>query len=153
MKQRVHDLMSLSLANQYVSLSTLKSFYWASSIIPFLMVAWGIAGINTIGVNWMSLFPLVSIAIWSLFYWIFVLIIQSRKIKKTFELRFLVNGISGLFLSSLFWILCASYHIISDISFVGFDFSLWILFFYVLSSIVYIGLVIFGGSQGYLQEN
>ena len=95
MKNNVRDLIYLD-TRRYMSLDNLRVFYWAIIIIPIIMVTWGIAAINTIGVNWRSLFPLISIGIWSLLYWIFVTTIQSKKTKKTFELRFLVNGISGM---------------------------------------------------------
>ena len=106
-KDNARDLIYLD-TRRYMSLDNLRVFYWAIIIIPIIMVTWGIAAINTVGVNLRSLFPLISIGIWSLFYWLFVLIIQSPKVKKTFELRFLVNGISGFLISSLFWILYAS---------------------------------------------
>lgn len=147
MKEKARDLIYLD-TQRYLSLKSLRVFYPAIIIFPFMMVVCGIVAINFIGVNWKSLFPLVSVAIWSLLYWIFVLTIQSKKTKKTFELRFLVNGISGLFISSLFWILYTSFSLASDKPIVDFDFSLWILFFYLFFSILYIGLVVFGVHKG-----
>lgn len=147
MKNNARDLIYLD-TNRYISLNKLRTFYWAIITIPFIMMVWGIALINMIGPTWKSLFPLVSIAIWSLLYWIFVLTIQSKKTKKTFQLRFLVNGISGLFISFLFWILYTSFNLVADEPIVGFDFSLWILFFYLLFSALYIGLIIFGVHKG-----
>ena len=69
---------------------------------------------------------------------------SEEKDKKTFELRFLVNGITGLFISSLFWILYASFSLFDNNPVIGFDFSLWILLFYLLCSILHIGLVVLG---------
>lgn len=115
------------------------------------MVVFGIAAINMIGVSWKSLFPLVAIAVWSLLYWTFVLTVQGRK-TKTFELRFLVNGISGLLISSLFWILYASLSLLENAPVIGFDFLLWILLFYLLFSILYIGLVILGVHKGVFKK-
>lgn len=147
MKENVRDLIYLD-SKRYISIQSLRVLYWAILIIPLTMMIWGIVAINTIGLNWMSLFPLISVAVWSLLYWTFVLTIQSNKTKKTFELRFLVNGISGLLISSLFWILYASLSLLDNTSIIGFDFSLWILFFYVLFSTFYIGLVILGVHKG-----
>ena len=143
MRENVRDLIYLD-SKRYISIQRLRVLFWAISIIPFIMITWGIVAINTIGLNWMSLFPLISIAVWSILYWTFVLTIQRKKTKKTFELRFLVNGITGLFISSLFWILYASFSLFDNNPVIGFDFSLWILLFYLLCSILYIGLVVLG---------
>ena len=150
-KDNARDLIYLDTRG-YMSLDNLRVFYWAIIIIPIIMVTWGIAAINTVGVNLRSLFPLISIGIWSLFYWLFVLIIQSPKVKKTFELRFLVNGISGFLISSLFWILYASLSLLDNNQIIGFDFSLWILFFYLLFSAFYIGLVVLGVRKGIFKK-
>ena len=150
-KYNVRDLIYLNTRG-YMSLDNLRVFYWAIIIIPIIMVTWGIAAINTVGVNLRSLFPLISIGIWSLFYWLFVLIIQSPKVKKTFELRFLVNGISGFLISSLFWILYASLSLLDNNQIIGFDFSLWILFFYLLFSAFYIGLIVLGVRKGIFKK-
>lgn len=145
------DLIYLD-TQRYTSLRNLKIIYWAIIIIPLSMAVLGIAAINTIGVNWKSLFPLVSIGSWSLLYWLLVFILQSRKVKKTFELRFLVNGISGLLVSSLFWIIYSSLSLFDNNPLIGFDFSLWILLFYLLFSILYIGLVVLGVHKGIFKK-
>lgn len=151
MKNNACDLIYLD-TQRYMSLDNLRVFYWAIIIIPIIMVTWGIAAINTVGVNLRSLFPLISIGLWSLFYWLFVLIIQSPKVKKTFELRFLVNGISGFLISSLFWIIYASLSLLDNNPIIGFDFSLWILFLYLLFSAFYIGLVVLGVHKGIFKK-
>ena len=150
-KDNARDLIYLD-TRRYMSLDNLRVFYWAIIIIPIIMVTWGIAAINTVGVNLRSLFPLISIGIWSLFYWLFVLIIQSPKVKKTFELRFLVNGISGFLISFLFWILYASLSLLDNNPIIGFDFSLWILFLYLLFSVFYIVLVVLGVHKGIFKK-
>ena len=150
-KDNARDLIYLD-TRRYMSLDNLRVFYWAIIIIPITMVTWGIAAIHTVGVNLRSLFPLISLGLWSLFYWLFVLIIQSPKVKKTFELRFLVNGISGFLISSLFWILYASLSLLDNNQIIGFDFSLWILFFYLLFSAFYIGLVVLGVRKGIFKK-
>lgn len=147
MRENAHDLVYLD-TQRYMSLANLKAFYWGIIIIPIMMVVLGIATINTNGVSWKALFPLISITIWSFLYWIFVLKIQRKKTNKTFELRFLVNGISGLLVSSLFWILYTSFSLFANNPIVGLDFSLWILFFYLFFSALYIGLIVFGVHKG-----
>lgn len=120
MREKARDFVYLNTKN-YVSLSSLKTFYWGIIIIPFMMVVIGIVG--------KSLFSIISIAIWSLVYWVFVLILQSTRIVKTFKLRFLVNGMTGIFVSSLFWIFYTSFSIVSDKFFLTIGFFLWIFFF------------------------
>lgn len=147
MRERARDFIYLH-TKRYMSLDNLRVFYWAILIIPFSMVVLGSAAIKMTGVGWRSLFPLVSIAIWSLLYWALVFVLQNRKTKKTFALRFLVNGLSGLLLSSLFWILYTSICLIADKWIFGFDFCLWILFFYLLFSVLYVMLIILGVHKG-----
>lgn len=151
MREKARDLIYLD-TKRYISLNSLRAFYKAIIIFPLIVAGWGVVAINMSGITWKSLFPLISIAIWNLLYWIFVLTIQSRKTKKTFELRFLVNGISGLFISSLFWILYSSLNLVANKPIVGFDFLLWILFFYLLFSTLYIGFVIFGVHKGVFKK-
>ena len=67
MKENAKDLIYLD-SKRYISIKSLRVLYWAISIIPFIMIVWGIVAINTIGLNWMSLFPLISIVVWSLLY-------------------------------------------------------------------------------------
>lgn len=150
MKENVRDLIYLD-SKRYISIQSLRVLYWAISIIPFIMIIWGIVAINTIGLNWMSSFPLISIAVWSLLYWTFVLAVQGRK-TKTFELRFLVNGVSGLLISSLFWILYASLSLLENAPVIGFDFLLWILLFYLIFSAFYIASVILGVHKGIFKK-
>ena len=66
MKENVRHLIYLD-SKRYISIQSLRVLYWAISIIPFIMMVWGIVEINTIGLNWISLFPIISIAVWSLF--------------------------------------------------------------------------------------
>ena len=141
MENKVRDFVYLD-TNRYMSLDNLRVFYWGIIIIPFFMVVVGIVAIKLNGINWKSLFPLVSIAVWSLLYWIFVLTVQSKRTKKTFELRFLVNGISGLMISSLMWIFVASFNLAATTPFLSFDFFLWILGFYLLFSLIYVIAII-----------
>lgn len=147
MRAKVRDFIYLN-TKRYVSLDMLRVVYWRIIIFPFLMLIMGIASINMTGVNWKSLFPFVSLAIWSLLYWVLVLIIQSKRTRKTFELRFLVNGISGLLVSSLFWIFYTSFNLVADKPILEFDFFLWILLYYFVFSAIYIGLIVLGVHKG-----
>lgn len=139
MREKVRDLVYLD-TTRYTSLNNLRLFFWGIIFIPIIILI--------IGIVRKLAFPIVSIFLWGLLYWIFIFVIQNKHTKKTFQLRFLVNGISGLFLSSLFWIFFASFSSASNISFLSFNFLLWILIFYLVFSLVYIVLIILGVHKG-----
>lgn len=147
MKDNARDLIYLD-TKRYVSLSKLKTFYLATIMIQLFMVIVGFASIKTNGVNLKSLFPLASAVVWSLLYWIFVLTIRSNKTKKTFELRFLVNGISGLFTSLLFLCLYITISLVVDSPAFELEFIIWILLTYMLISLLYTGLIVIGVHKG-----
>ena len=147
MREKACDLVYLD-SGRYMSLDNLRVFYWAIIIIPFSMFIMGIVSIDMNGIKWHSLFPFVSLTVWSLLYWIFVLSIQSKRIKKTFELRFFVNGITGLVVSSLFWIFNASWNLLADKPFLQFDIFIWMLIFYLVFSLIYVVAIIIGVHKG-----
>ena len=100
MREKALRLVHLNSGN-YISYSFLKHFYWYILIIPFFILVIGIHLLNKNGISFKSLFPLVSIILWSIAYWVMVLAIKSDFVKKTFALRFLVNGTIGIFITSL----------------------------------------------------
>lgn len=151
MKEKVYDFIYLN-SNRYLSLHCLQTFYWAIIIFPLTMIAWGIAAIRFIGVNGKSLFPLVSAIVWSSVYWIFVLTVKSKRTPKSFALRFLVNGISGILVSALFWCLYTSFILLDGNPIVGFDFAIGILIFYLLFSVLYMGIVVLGVQKGIFRK-
>lgn len=97
----------------------------------------------------MRLFDMSTIR--SLFYWIFVLTIRVKR-RKTFELRFLANGLSGFSVSSLFWILYASLSLFQEATVMGFEFLLWVLLFYLIFSVLYICLIVLGVHKGIFKK-
>lgn len=139
MRDNIQDFVYLNTQN-YISLNSLKIFYWAIIIVPFMMVVMGVVG--------KSLFILTFVALWSSLYWMFVLLLQSKHVKKTFELRFVVNGVTGLFVSSLFWGLYTAFNLVSDTSFLTFDYFLQIIIFYIFFIILYTAVIIFGINKG-----
>lgn len=141
MREKVKNLIYLD-TQRYMSIDNLMAFYWSILIIPFFMIVMGVASIQVSGVSWKTLFPIVSTIVWSFIYWLFVLIIKSNHVKKTFTLRFIVNGISGLLLSSLFMIFFFSLVFSSDTPFLSVDFVFWVMVFYVIFSLVYMVLII-----------
>lgn len=151
MKEKVYNFIYLN-SNRYLSLHCLQTFYWAIIIFPLTMIAWGIAAIRFIGVNGKSLFPLVSAIVWSSVYWIFVLTVKSKRTPKSFALRFLVNGISGILVSALFWCLYTSFILLDGNPIVGFDFAIGILIFYLLFSVLYMGIVVLGVQKGIFRK-
>lgn len=147
MKDNARDLIYLN-TKRYVSLKKLKTFYLATIMIQLFMLIVGFASIKTNGVSLRSLLPLACAAVWSLIYWIFVLTIQSRRTKKTFELRFLVNGICGLLTSLLVLCLYITVSLVADSPAFELGFILWILLAYLLISLLYIGLIVIGVHKG-----
>lgn len=148
MKEKARDLVYLD-PERYISLETIKIFYWGSLFIQIALLVVGVAGIKTNGVILELLFPLLSPIIWSLLYWVFVLKIQGAQ--KTFELRFLVNGVSGLLFFFLFWILFATLGILQEFEdqpMFEFDFCLWVLLFYIIFSVTYVALIVSGVHNG-----
>ena len=141
MREKVKNLIYLD-TQRYMSIDNLKAFYWCILIIPVSTVVMGVASIQVSGVSWKTLFPIVSTIVWSFIYWLFVLIIKSNHVKKTFTLRFIVNGVSGLLLSSLLMIFFFSLVFSSDIPFLSVDFIFWVMIFYIIFSLVYIALII-----------
>lgn len=147
MKEKACDLIYLD-TSRYISLSGLKTSFKATLIFSSFMVILGIMVVNTSGLTFRAMFPMLSGIVWSLLYYIFISVIESGKTKKTFELRFLVNGISGMFLSFLFWLLYTSYNLLADEPPLGRYFSLWILPIYLFFSALYIGLIVLGTHKG-----
>ena len=147
MREKARDLIYLD-SQRYLSLSNIRGLYWYVIVFSLVMVILGFAAMNALGVGLISLFPIISNIFLNLFYWIFVLTIQSKRVKKTFELRFLVNGIVGFFLSLFFWAECTSFNLVADEPLIDFTFCLWILFFYLFFSAIYIALVILGVHKG-----
>ena len=145
MKEKACDLIYLN-TKRYISLATLKTFYWSIIFLPIIMVAKSVATIKANGISWETLFPVISFAVWSFMYWAFVRKVQSTN-TKNFELRFLVNGIFGLLMSSFFWIVYTTFNFLVKPLF-GFDFCLWLLLFYVLFSTIYISLIILSTHKG-----
>lgn len=147
MKEKAQDFVYLD-TKRYISIDDLRTLYWAILIFPISMIVASVVSIKFTGLHWKSLFPMISYGIWSLFYWLLVCKIQSKKTKNTFALRFLVNGLTGLLISSLFWIFCSSISLTADSPFLEFDLCLWILLFYLIFSTVYILAIIFGVHKG-----
>lgn len=147
MKEKARDLIYLD-TERYISLSGLKKSFKATLIFPAMMIVLGIMAVNANGFTFRAMFPMLSGIVWSLLYYIFISVIESEKTKKTFELRFLVNGISGTFLSVLFWLLYTSYNLIADKPPLGRYFFMWILPIYLLFSVLYVGLIVLGAHKG-----
>lgn len=147
MRNKIYNFVYLNTGN-YISYNFLKTFYWAVLILPFFMAVMSISSIKLNGVSWRTLFPLVSIAVWSFLYWVFVLTIKNNHVKKSFELRFLVNGIVGVAISSLIWVFFASWNLVADIPFLKFNVFLWMIPIYILVSVLYIASIVIGVHNG-----
>jgi hypothetical protein len=145
MKEKARDLVYLN-TKRYFSFADLKTFQRIGLVISFCLFALGFIEIKTNGVNWKSLFPIVSGAIWDVLYWKFVSEIKSRK--TTFEMRFLVNGIWGIFMMSLIWAFFTSFNLAGETPIVDYGFCLWVVLLYLIFSVIYMGLIILGVHKG-----
>ena len=137
MREKALKLVHLNSGN-YITYSFLKRFYWYVLIIPFFILIIGIHLLSLNGISLKSLFPIVSIILWSIAYWAMVWIIKSNCTKKTFALRFLVNGSIGIFITSLMWLFFSSWNLMADEPFLEFSFFLWMIPVYLLVSAIYI---------------
>lgn len=147
MQEKAKKLVHLN-SDSYISYSFLKCFYWYILIIPFLILVIGIHLLNQNGISLKSLFPIVSIIIWSTAYWVMVLTIKSNFVKKTFALRFLINGTVGIFITSLMWLFFSSWNLMADKPFLKFSFFLWMVPAYLLASAIYILIIVMGVHNG-----
>ena len=129
MENKVRDFVYLN-TNRYVTIDNLKWGYWGTSVVLFYL--------GVIGFVSRELLPILFVIIYSILYWVFVTIIQSTRIKKSFELRFLVNGIATLFWFSLFMMLLVTICCYSDLSSsLGPKFVFYVIAFYILFFIIY----------------
>ena len=139
MENNVRDFVYLN-TKSYIGLRDLKVFYWSSFIFQFFMFVLGTVG--------KTIMPIVSLIIWSILYWTFVLILQSKFVKKTFELRFLVNGVTGVLFAAIWWLFFASFSLVADKFVLEFDLLLWLLLLYFVFTIVYLFLLSYGVRKG-----
>ena len=149
MKEKARNLVYLN-TKHYTSFADLITFQRIGLVISFCLFTVGFIEIKTNGVNWKSLFPIISVAIWDILYWKFVSEIKSRK--TTFEMRFLVNGIEGIFMMSLCWALFTSFNLAAETPIVDYGFCLWIVLLYLIFSIIYMGLIILGVHKGVFEK-
>ncbi len=138
MENKVKQFIYLNPDN-YISLESLKISYPCIMWLPVLMSI-------AIGGAVKSPVPVLTSAIWNAFYLIFIGIIQSKRTKKTFRLRFLVNGISSLLMSSLFLMLLSFICLYGD----GFEAAyFWIaLAGYITFIFLYTCLIVYGVHRG-----
>ncbi len=137
MEKKVKELVYIDSRN-YISFDSIKKLYIAIGFISFVILFLAIVG--------KVLFSIIAIAIWNILYLGLVYALNSKHIVKTFPLRFLVNGIISVFISSLFFILLFTIMMISDIIMPAF--VMWILLLYVLFILIYFGLIVYGVHKG-----
>ena len=135
-------------SESYISYTFLKRFFWYILIIPFFVLIIGFNLLDRNGITLKSLFPIISIILWTIAYWIMVGMIKSNFIKKSFELRFWVNGTIGMFISSLMWLFFASWNIMADNPFLEFNIFLWMIPVYLLISAIYVVCIVVGVHDG-----
>lgn len=145
MRDKVRGFVYLN-TKRYISLADLKKFKWISFFISLIVFFICSRSIDVNGADWESMFPIVSIVIWNVLYWKFVYEIKSRK--TTFELRFLANGLWGVFLSSLLWIFFTTFIWDDDSTIAGKELCLWLVFVYLAFTLIYVALIVLGVHSG-----
>lgn len=147
MREKVLKLIYFDSGN-YISYSFLKRFYWYIFIIPFFTMIMGVHSLNQNGITFNSLFPIALILLWSITYWAMIWTIKSSFVKKVFAFRFLINGIVGIFISTLMWIFFSSWNLTADVPFLEFSFFLWMIPAYLLVSVIYVLHIVVGIHNG-----
>lgn len=145
MKEKARDLIYLN-TNRYISFPDLKKFRLMGLFFSFLMLVMGVSALQTRGFGWKSLFPIVCAVVWSFLYCKFVYEIKSRK--TTFEMRFFVNGMFGVFMTALIWMCGTSLILVTDKPMVDFGFCLLMVLLYLIFSVSYVGLIVLGVHKG-----
>lgn len=138
MENKVKQFIYINPDN-YISLEDLKVTYLCIMWLPVLMSL-------AIGGAVKSPFPAIASGIWNAAYLVFIGILQSKRTKKTFRLRFLVNGVASVLLSSLFLLLLSFICLYGD----GFEAAyFWIaLACYVGFILLYMCLIVYGVHRG-----
>ena len=133
MKENAENLVYLS-AKTYISLKQLKD-------LALCLVATTIFAIiySSATSNWLWA---ITLSCLTLVYILFILIVQSNYVLKTFQLRFLVNGISAIFLSLLFSIIFFPIPLILNPKLS--ELLLPFIVTYLLFVVIYLGLIGFG---------
>ena len=126
---------------QYSSLDKIKGTYWAMLAVSLISVVAGFAS--------KAIIPILLAVLYNILYWIFIALLQSKYVKKTFELRFLTNGVFGILTFIPFALLFVSISLYSsDASSLGIPFVCWFLISYILYIAVYSVLIVIGVHKG-----
>lgn len=89
MREKVKNLIYLD-AERYIDIDSVKVLPWATIILPFSVI------IGSSALQWTGMIVAACICFFSSL--ILIRLLKSNRIKKTFRLRFLVNGIVSLYI-------------------------------------------------------
>lgn len=149
--ERARDFVDFVYNSRYAfSLSAIDGFYKGSIMVTVLIALGAFVGVDRFGFTFEILFPVAAIAIWHLFYWLFKnkILLKITLNQSTFEYKFLARGIAGFFFSSLFLLLfMGPWAIMKEIA-EGFVTGLLLLLLYLISSVLYVGIVMFCVHKG-----
>lgn len=151
MKEKALDLVYLD-SGRYPSLKSMKSFFWGILLLQIFMIGIGFVALKKYGMTAKGLFPFITFGAWIVGYWTFIFIIQSKRVKKTFPLRFLVSGIEGLFFSFIFYSFIASFNSVADTPFFDGAFALRTPIIYLLVSAFYVAGAVILAHRGYYRK-
>ncbi len=140
MEKKARDFVYFGNTNQYTSLSQMQSLYWACLLIPLCLAVISIVVKNP--------FPIIAFGIWSLLYWGLIIALRSNRIRKSFELRFLVNGLDSVLLVALFTIFFLTFNFLADYPFMSNSALAVVAVLYAVYVAVLIALTVVGVHKG-----
>ena len=147
MERKARDFIYLD-PKRYTTLAVIKQFDFAAILLPLMMIGMGALVWTSDGISARALLPIVSAAVWSAVYWPLAILIRSDRVKRTFELRFLVNGFSGTLAVMITWALIASLYLQHDTSPFAWKLVLWLPLAHAVFASLYLALVVWGVHNG-----
>lgn len=141
MEKNVNDFVYLD-TSRYISLRILKNLYCASLFFSLIVLIYGIVG--------ESLALVIMILLWNVSYIIFICILYNKHVCKTFSLRFLVNGITCVFIDSILLILLCAFILVTKC--VRLNLMWWWLLLWMICVFAYFYIIVLGVRKGFFGQ-
>ena len=105
MEQKAKAFVQLN-TRKYVSLEILRKQFMICWFLSSIVLVYGFAG--------QVLSPLIAVAIWNISFLIMYILLSNKRFRKTFRLRYLINGMSSLFFATMFFISLYTIVLVTD---------------------------------------
>ena len=129
MKEKAKNLIYFD-ADKYININSIKVLPWATIIIPIFIL------VGSIVKHWTGM--IVAVCVWFFSSVLFVNILQSNCVKKTFRIRFLVNGVVSFYVFAILSLI-----MIATSMATGSHILLWLLPTVFAFVVVYICMVVY----------